>query len=416
MANLPPGVCLPNDLSCDVGVAVSGTVLNGFQMIATEAGQFASEMLARAATWWVNTPSVNPDSDAVRIAQSYTVPLIALILMASILAQSIRIVVQRKFTPLLDAGVGLVRYAVTTGMGLLLLGAAVQASDALAQWMLADSIQQFTQAMGRSFTLANQTGPTTGISNAFGLLVLALIALLLAAIQWVLGFLRQAGVLVLAAMLPLAASGAASQTGKTWLPRLVSWLAALIAYKPMAALIYVIGFSLLGNAGDMTTAITGIMVLVLATIALPALMRFFNWAVPSGSGGGGVAGALGAFAGSRLAAGGGGGGAPSGAAQRDSSVQQAGRMDATGPRPQHGGSPSGAQQGTSPSQSGRLPGRARGEADPQQSGGTQGAGGAGKVMPKGAAWGVGAAVAGTQAAASGMQGGGPGDDQQRGQQ
>jgi len=104
---------------------------------------------------------------------------------------------------------------------------------------------------------------------------------------------RQAGLLVLAAMLPLAASGSLTRSTRGWLDKLLVWLIAMVAYKPAATFIYYIGFSYLsspnanhpGNAGTM---ITGIMVLLLAVIAMPVLLKFFAWSGTQIGGGAGT--------------------------------------------------------------------------------------------------------------------------------
>lgn len=420
--------CSPLDLQCQ-GAQIA---LDGFTKVAQWAGQFAGEMIGYAMTWWVQTPSVNPDSQAVRIAQSYTTPVILVVLMASILAQCIRIVIQRKLTPLLDLGVGIVRYVVVTTMGLMLLGAAVMAGDALSQWMLEATIQRFAEQMKNVMALH-------AIPNPFGLLIVALIALILGAIQWLLGFFRQAAILILAAMLPLAAAGSLSQSGKGWLNKMLPWLIALVAYKPMAAFIYVIGFTFLGDARDLSTAMTGIMVLILALIAMPALMRFFSWAgVSMGGGGGGFAGALGSFAGARMGSGGG----ATGAADQDTSVTSANRMANSGPGTGGGEGPQGAGPAPSLGMGNQVgPGGAGGGglggaggmaagaetagagAGAAGAGGTAaaGAGGAGAAAaagPAGAAVGAGVAVGkaayqGTQQAAGEMTGGAQSDDQRQ---
>lgn len=419
---MPDLNCAPWDLQCQGGQLA----LDGFTKVAQWAGQFAGEIIGYAMTWWVQTDTVNPDSEAVRIAQSYTTPVVLLVLMASVLAQSIRIVVQRKMTPLLDLGVGIVRYVVVTTMGLMLLGAAVMAGDALSQWMLEHAVQRFAESMKNVLGLH-------AISNPFGLLTVAGIALLLGAIQWLLGFFRQAAILVLAALLPLAAAGSLSQSGKGWLTKMLPWLLALIAYKPMAAMVYVIGFSFLGSGRDLSTAMTGIMVLVLALIAMPAMLRFFSWAgVSVGGGGGGVAGALGSFAGSRMGAGG-----ATGAADQDTSVTSANRMANSGPGTGGGQAPQGAEPAASPGQGhqvgpgGAGAGAAQGGGAGAAAAGTQTAGAAGTggsaaagsagsgaaaAGPAGAAAGAGVAVGkaayqGTQQAAGEMTGGS--DDQQQ---
>lgn len=422
---MPDLNCSPLDLQCQGGQLV----LDGFTKVAQWAGQFAGEIIGYAMTWWVQTDTVNPDSEAVRIAQSYTTPVILLVLMASVLAQSIRIVVQRKMTPLLDLGVGIVRYVVVTTMGLMLLGAAVMAGDALSQWMLEHAVQRFAETMKNVLGLH-------AISNPFGLLTVAGIALLLGAIQWLLGFFRQAAILVLAALLPLAAAGSLSQSGKGWLTKMLPWLIALVAYKPMAAMIYVIGFTFLGSGRDLSTAMTGIMVLLMALIAFPAMLRFFSWAgVSISGGGGGVAGAMGSFAGSRMGAGG-----ATGAADQDTSVTSANRMANSGPGTGGGEAPQGAGPATSPGQghhqvgpgggagTGAAGGAGEGAAAGAQTagaastGGSAAAGSAGSgaaaAGPAGAAAGAGVAVGkaayqGTQQAAGEMTGGAQSDDQQQ---
>ena len=76
-------------------------------------------------------------------------------------------------------------------------------------------------------------------------LLFSVVALVLAMIQWVLMAFREAGLLVLAAMLPLAAAGP-----RAWLNRLLAWLLAIVVYKPGAAFIYYIGFSYLSTTSS----------------------------------------------------------------------------------------------------------------------------------------------------------------------
>jgi type IV secretion system protein TrbL len=232
----------------------------------------------------------------------------------------------------------------------------------------------------------------------------------------VLGFIRQAGILVLAALLPLAASGSINESTKPWLNRMLPWLLTLVLYRPMAALIYMIGFTFLGTGNDVTTVMTGLMVLVLAVVAMPAMMRFFSWAGVSVTGGGGaaMAGAIGAAS-------------LIGATSRTPANQHANYIDLYGPG-SRGGPPPGAGPAGAPSPgpvgpSGPhggpgLPGSAAAQ-------NTAGAGtaartasvgsGAGAAGPAGAALVAGAMAAqwtrqAAQGAAEGMTGGG-GDQQ-----
>ena len=123
---------------------------------------------------------------------------------------------------------------------------------------------------------------------------------MLSLVQWVLMAMRQAGLLVLAAMLPLAAAGSLTRSTRGWLDKVIVWSLAMVAYKPAAAFIYYLGFTYMSSpsavdAGSVATMATGIMVLLLAVVALPVLLKFFAWSgTQIGGGGGGGSGFLGA--------------------------------------------------------------------------------------------------------------------------
>ncbi|MGH3672678.1 MAG: hypothetical protein ACRDSH_18935, partial [Pseudonocardiaceae bacterium] len=280
-------------------------------------------MIVDSFTWWIRTSSVDPQTPAVAAAQAYTLPLIALVLMGSVLVQAIRMTVSRKRDPALNVGIGLVRYFVVATVGLVVLAGALKAADDFSAWVVGQTMTDFSTRMKAVLT------PVV-ITNPFSLLAMGGLGYLLGAVQWVLGFIRQAGILVLAALLPLAASGSINESTKPWLNRMLPWLLTLVLYRPMAALIYMIGFTFLGAANDVTTVMTGLMVLVLAVIAMPAMMRFFSWAGVSMTGGGGaaMAGAIGAAS-------------LMGATSRAPANQHANYMAAHGPG-SHGTPPSGA--------------------------------------------------------------------------
>jgi len=238
----------------------------------------------------------DPLEPAVGHAQTLLQPLSLAILVGSILAQAIRMMISRKGDPLVQVLLGLVRYAVTAGLGLTILHAALKAGDALATGILDDAPAKFAQLL-QGMLLANPT-------NLWGVLLLSNIATVLAVVQWLLMELRQAGLLVLAAMLPLAASGSLNRATRAWLDRLIGWLLAIVAYKPAAAFIYYLGFSYLspraGAPGNLGTILTGVLVLGLAVVAMPVLLKFFSWSGTqiggSGGSGSGTLAAAGAVA------------------------------------------------------------------------------------------------------------------------
>ena len=302
-------VCDVFDLGCKAR-ETAGQVLAG---LVAQIAQGAADLVVTTASWWAGADSVDPRDPAVLAAQQVTTPLALALLVGGVLLQAARMILSRKAEPLAAVAAALLRYAAVSALGLTVLHMALQAGDVLARQLLGDAANNFALYMVDALRTPGQSAITT--------LLVSCVAAVLSLVQWTLMALRQAGLLVLAAMLPLAAAGP-----RAWLLRLLAWLLALAAYKPAAAFIYYIGFSYLSSTssnapGGVGAQVTGLMVLMLAVLAMPLLMRFFSWSgsAVAGSGGGsafaGAAGAV-AFAPGLL---------------RTSGVQQAAALDATGP-------------------------------------------------------------------------------------
>ena len=369
------------NLGCQAGEAVG----SAFEGIVADVARGAADLIVSMAAWWVETESVDPTDDAVIAAQGVTRPLILVILVGSVLVQSIRIVVSRKGEPAVMVATGLLRYAVVSALGLAVLQIALRAGDVLAADLLDGAVGNFAQFL--QDLLINGEG-----DGAFLVLLFSLIAAVLSLVQWVLMALRQAGLLVLAAMLPLAASGSLTRSTRGWLDKLLVWLIAMVVYKPAAAFIYYIGFSYLSapstsDEGGAAPMITGIMVLLLAVIAMPVLLKFFAWSgtqVGGGSGNGsGFLGAVGAVA---MTQGSGRGG-----------IDRAAAMEASGPG-------TFATFGHYPPPAGAAPTGAGAAADAGFAAGAGAASGAGVGVGAGAAGGVAAAATGGAAAGAAAAG------------
>lgn len=297
---LPPSAqdCGTFDLSCYVGEAAS----SAFSSFVDEIARGAADLVVSTSTWWAETDSVNPQDSAVLAAQGATRYLVWAILVGSVLVQAIRLILSRKAEPLITVATGLLRFAIVSGLGLVVLQSALRAGDLFAGYLLNGAANNFALFMRDLLTVDH-----TGVSS-FVIFLVALLAAVASLVQWLLMAIRQAGLLVLAAMLPLAASGSLMRSTRGWLNRLLSWLLAIVVYKPAAALIYYIGFSYVSSPssnapGGIATMLTGCVVLLLAVIAMPILLKFFSWTGAqiggSGGGGSGFLGAAGAVAMSR---------------------------------------------------------------------------------------------------------------------
>jgi hypothetical protein len=135
-----------------------------------------------------------------------------------------------------------------------------------------------------------------GVSNPITMLCVVAVLLLIGFIQLVLVFLRQAVIPIQCLLLPIAGAGqVGGDATRQWLPRLVTSICVVIAYKPILAIIICTGFSEFGHAATLAEWLRGCATLVLAVLAPGPLTKIFapfGEAVGAGMAGGGALGAV----------------------------------------------------------------------------------------------------------------------------
>ena len=289
-----------------VGAAVTlladGEPGPSFTAIVESAARAAAALVGDAAGWW-QVPSTSLLAPAVLGAQDALRPVLLLVLTASVLVQSIRIILMRRGEPLFAVFGGLLRFAVAAALGITVLQGALWAGDMLATNLLGSGTESGAAAFGATMREA-LTARRGGLAEPFLLLLLSVVVLMLAAAQWMAMALRQVALLAVAATLPLAAAGSLTATTRGWLSRLVPWALAMVLYKPAAALIHAVGEQYLSQLAEpggpgVSTVLTGIVVLALGVAALPMSLRLLSWSsvrIASGGGSGeAMAGATGAI-------------------------------------------------------------------------------------------------------------------------
>ena len=296
-------------------------------------------LISNTASWWVQTPS--PDlqgAAAVGYLQLLVRPLTVAVAVLALLAVGARMALSRKALPLVDAGRGLVVLAVVTVVGTVVPNLLLQWGDAWCGWVLgASSDGDFAHRMTEIVAFPS-AAPRALV------LVLSLVAMAIALVQAILLLFRGAALVVLAGLLPLAATGMITTFTRAWFPRVAGWMLALVFYKPAAAAVYATTFTLVGKGKDLHTILMGMAMMLISLIAFPVLLKFFTWTTggTESSPGGGVLGtlmssatALGALRGYSTGSGSAGGRSGSASEHTAYLQQQLGNQDATPP----GGSP-----------------------------------------------------------------------------
>lgn len=174
-------------------------------------------------------------------------------------------------------------FLVTT-LGTGLMQVAIPAGDAFSKWILDEAgitvkgYEQFGPAAAAVATI----GP--GLAIVAG--IFGVIATLL---QWVIMIIRATVLPLLIAIWPVTAAGAMIKGAEGGLSTVTKWLLAFLLYKPVAAIIYAFAWKLKSGGDGIGGVINGMLLLVLAVAALPALMKLLSPATSAmGSAAGGT--------------------------------------------------------------------------------------------------------------------------------
>lgn len=232
-------------------------------------------------TFWTNTasPEVADGAGAVTGVASWLQgslsTYVALVMAISIVARGALIAWQRRGEAFQSLVAGVARYVIVAGAGAAVVSVLLTAGDAFSTWII-DASLEGTSFGDRLADLlgGNNLGGSVGTIGAVALLIVAMIVSFGQAVLMVI----RAGVLViLVGAWPFSAAAGITEAGSEWWTKTTAWITAFVLYKPAASLIYAGAFRLLGtpeggeNAG--VTVLSGVGVICLAILALPALVR-----------------------------------------------------------------------------------------------------------------------------------------------
>lgn len=165
---------------------------------------------------------------------------------------------------------------------------ATRFSDNLSVWWMSEMVDPEELANFAEQIVKLSLSPLAGAL----VFIVGLLGLLAAIVQVAIIIIRNALLVVVVAVMPLAAAASLTRAGNSSVEKLMGWSVALVLFKPVAALIYSIAISLIGSSTDPWETITGMALLAMAVMTLPALMAMVapaTQAVGGGASGLGVA-------------------------------------------------------------------------------------------------------------------------------
>jgi hypothetical protein len=209
----------------------------------------------------------------------------------SVLYAAGQMIWSRKGQPLMELVAALIRSLLASSAGLGAVVILLQVGDSYSTWILDKSVEGgFTKG------LQNIMSSKSASDLQIFMIVAGIIAMLVSLVQICLLIVRSALSVLLAGTLPLAYSATNTQWGKQWSQKHASWLIAFVLYKPVAATIYAAAFKVTGSAltgqlkegaaASIVGLMSGLVLMVAALFALPAMMRLIVPAVGAASAGG----------------------------------------------------------------------------------------------------------------------------------
>jgi hypothetical protein len=286
-----------------VGAVAGGVAGDAITAVAQAIAQAVGQAVKAVATLWVQVPTPNltttggAPSDAVNYLQTHLYYYSGAFAVAALLVAGAKLAIDQRGEGVRQIATLLLRLAVVTGMGVLAIDLAASAADQFSTWIISQSTNN-TDFGANITALLGLTTLTGGAIGAMLVIVLGLVAILASVIQILLMVVRGGMLVMLAGILPTAAAASNFEFGQQWFKKTTAWTLAFVLYKPAAAIVYAVAFRLAGDnvfsGNGLVSVITGLSLMILALLALPALMRFVVPAVgtlASGSAGGVLAGA-----------------------------------------------------------------------------------------------------------------------------
>jgi type IV secretion system protein TrbL len=272
--------------------SVGGSVITE---IAKAIMQSLNQAIATVGTLWVQigTPNLtttdggSTPSDPVAYIQGHLWWYMTALAVCGVLVGCGRMAWEQRADAGRDVLKSVAVFVAVSGAGVSVIALAVSASDQFSTWIISQSVHG---AFGVQLTALLGLTAASGGFGAILVIILGLLALLASLLQILLMVVRGGMLVILTGILPTTAAFTGTQAGRQWFRKSIGWLIAFILYKPAAAIVYATAFRLASSnvfgSGGLLNVITGLSLMLLALLALPALMRFVTPMVGAAAAGG----------------------------------------------------------------------------------------------------------------------------------
>lgn len=283
------------------------------------------KIMIKVGTFWIDksTAHIGGEGSAAWDVRYLTAWLSGVVFFGSLIMAAMMLMLNSRGDDIRKIMMGIIKMVVVSGAAFKVIDLMIDASDAFSKWVIETAIGA---ADGKFVTKLLNVASIQPNGIGWALIALGcLVGIAANLIQFAMMECREAILPLVAGIIPLAASAALTDWGQQWLRKTTSWVISFIMMKPAAAIIYAVAIKMVSGASldpaqrykqqanqvigtvtrvvpsevsvgeDMGMFIRGLIMMVLAAVALPALIRLITPAAEAmGVGGGALAATAGA--------------------------------------------------------------------------------------------------------------------------
>ncbi|WP_371798418.1 hypothetical protein OG963_04035 [Streptomyces sp. NBC_01707] len=223
-----------------------------------------------------------------------------------LLLQFGKVAISQRGEPAATAVTGLAKWGIISSVYVIATQTALTWSDAVSTWIInysfhgggssaGDATKAMQQQLGTLFGglitggggvatvgTALITGEGVTAAAVGVIIVVGIVCILAIAALWIEVLLRQAGIMILVATMPVVLAGQMSDSTQEWWPKARNALIALVLMKPMIVLCFAIGFGAMSEGDGVQNMFVGLVIFVLACFAWPVLAKFMTFSTVGG--------------------------------------------------------------------------------------------------------------------------------------
>lgn len=277
--------------------------------MASDALQEAANYIGKAVVWLLSefakvfnsASTIDLEQTGIGSVTGLMTALSVVIATFLLLLQFGKVSLSQRGEPAATAFAGLAKWAVISSVYVLATQTALTWSDAVSTWIInytfegggsgeADATAAMQHQLGTLFgglitggggaaTVGGAliTGEGVAAAAVGVIIVIGIVCILAIGALWLEVLLRQAGIMILVATMPVVLAGQMSDSTQEWWPRARNALIALILMKPMIVTCFAIGFGAMAEGKGAQNMFVGLVIFLLACFAWPVLAKFMTF-------------------------------------------------------------------------------------------------------------------------------------------